>query len=60
MSATVLICLPFGLATLMTLIDPKYMAPLFTKTAGHVLIGVCVTSMGLGALILRRIVNVRY
>jgi len=56
----VLICLPFGLATLMTLIDPKYMAPLFTKTAGHVLIGVCVTSMGLGALILRRIVNVRY
>jgi tight adherence protein B len=60
MSATVLICLPFGLATLMTLIDPRYMAPLFTKTAGHVLIGVCVTSMGLGALILRRIVNVRY
>ena len=60
MSATVLICLPFGLATLMTLIDPKYMAPLFTTTAGHVLIGVCVTSMGLGALILRRIVNVRY
>jgi tight adherence protein B len=60
MSATVLICLPFGLATLMTLISPSYMAPLFQTSGGHILIGVCVSSMTLGALALKRIVNVRY
>lgn len=60
MSATVLICLPFGLATLMTLIDPPYMKPLFTTTGGHLLMGVCIGSMTLGALVLKRIVNVRF
>jgi tight adherence protein B len=60
MSATILICLPIGLTGLMTLISPKYMAPLFTKSAGHVLIGLCLASMTLGALFLKKIVNVRY
>jgi tight adherence protein B len=60
LSATVLISLPFGLAALMTLISPAYMKPLFTTSAGHVLMIVCVTSMAIGALVLKRIVNVRY
>jgi tight adherence protein B len=60
MSATILICLPIGLTGLMTLISPKYMAPLFTKSAGHVMIGLCLASMTLGALFLKKIVNVRY
>jgi tight adherence protein B len=60
LSATVLISLPFGLAALMTLISPAYMKPLFTTSAGHVLIIVCLTSMTIGALVLKRIVNVRY
>ena len=60
MSATILICLPIGLTGLMTLISPRYMAPLFTKSAGHVLIGLCLASMTLGALFLKKIVNVRY
>lgn len=60
MSATILISLPFGLAFLMTLISPTYMAPFYKSSTGHVLIVVCVTSMGIGALLLKRIVNVRY
>jgi tight adherence protein B len=60
MSATVLVCLPFGLATLMTLINPSYMAPLFQTAAGHILLGVCVGSMTVGGLFLKKIVNVRY
>jgi tight adherence protein B len=60
MSASILICLPIGLTGLMTLISPKYMAPLFTKSAGHVLIGLCLASMTMGALFLKKIVNVRY
>jgi tight adherence protein B len=60
MSAGILICLPIGLAGLMTLISPHYMAPFFTTSAGHMLTAVCLTSMGIGALVLKKIVNVRY
>jgi tight adherence protein B len=60
MSATVLVALPIGLGALMTLLSPEYMAPLYTTSSGHVLIGVCLTSMAIGALFLKRIVSVRY
>lgn len=60
LSATVLICLPFGLAGLMTLISPKYMSPFLKTSTGHVLIVFCLVSMTIGALLLKRIVNVRY
>ena len=60
MSATVLTALPFGLALLMTLISPTYMAPFYKTSTGHVLIGFCLVSMTIGALLLKRIVNVRY
>jgi tight adherence protein B len=60
MSATILICLPFGLAALMTLISPKYMSPFIETSTGHVLIIFCLGSMTIGALLLKRIVNVRY
>jgi tight adherence protein B len=60
MSATVLICLPFGLAVLMTAISPSYMAPFYNTSKGHVLIGFCLVSMTIGGLFLKRIVNVRF
>jgi tight adherence protein B len=60
MSAAILIALPFGLALLMTAISPTYMAPLYKTTAGHVLMVGCVVSMGIGALFLKKIVNVRF
>jgi tight adherence protein B len=60
MSATILICLPFGLAALMTLISPTYMAPMYQTSTGQFLVGICVASMMIGALFLRKIVNVRY
>lgn len=60
MSATILTCLPFGLAALITLISPSYMAPFLKTSTGHVLIAFCLVSMAIGALLLKRIVNVRY
>ena len=60
MSAAVLTALPFGLAALMTLISPSYMAPFYKTSTGHVLIGFCLVSMTIGALLLKRIVNVRF
>lgn len=60
MSAMVLTALPFGLAALMTLISPSYMAPFYKTSTGHILIGFCLVSMTIGALLLKRIVNVRF
>jgi tight adherence protein B len=60
MSAAVLTALPFGLAALMTLISPSYMAPFYKTSTGHILIGFCLVSMTIGALLLKRIVNVRF
>jgi tight adherence protein B len=60
MSAMILISLPFGLVMIMSLINPSYMAPLFTTSVGHVLIAMCLVSMTIGSLILKRIVSVGY
>jgi tight adherence protein B len=60
MSAAILISLPFGLALLMTAISPTYMAPLYKTSVGQVLMVGCVVSMGIGALFLKKIVNVRF
>ena len=59
-SATILICLPFALAALMTAINPSYMAPFYQTSTGQFLMGFCIASMAVGGLILKRIVNVRY
>jgi Flp pilus assembly protein TadB/Mg-chelatase subunit ChlD len=60
MSAIVLVLMPIGLAGLMTLISPSYMTPLYTTTGGHILMVLCLTSIAVGGLLLKRIVSVRY
>jgi tight adherence protein B len=56
----VLVVMPMGLAALMTLISPSYMKPLYTTSGGHILMGLCLMSIAVGGLILKRIVSVRY
>ena len=56
-SAYVLIALPIFLAMLMTAINASYMSPLFTTSAGHMLIIVGLVAMTIGSLILRKIVG---
>jgi tight adherence protein B len=60
MSAIILVSLPFGLAALMTLISPRYMKPFYTTSTGQTLIVICLISMSIGGLILKKIVSVRY
>jgi tight adherence protein B len=59
MSAYVLIGLPFFLAGAMTLINRSFMRPLWEKHAGHVMIGVGLTMMCIGSVILKKIVSFR-
>jgi Flp pilus assembly protein TadB len=60
MSAIALVAMPIALAGLMTVISPSYMTPLYTSSGGHILIAVCLTSMAIGSLFLKRIVSVRF
>jgi tight adherence protein B len=56
-SAVVLVALPFVAALGLTAVSPDYMTPLFTSSTGRTLIAVSLVMMGLGALILKRIVS---
>jgi Flp pilus assembly protein TadB len=44
----------------MILISPSFSAPIYTAWGGHILIAMCLTSLAIGGLILKRIVSVRY
>jgi tight adherence protein B len=57
MSAYVLVGLPFLLCGALTLINPDYMAPLFQTSSGHKMIVVSLVMMGVGSLLLKKIVS---
>jgi tight adherence protein B len=59
-SAYVLIALPFFVATMLTLLNAEYMRPLWHTSTGHKLIIIMFVMIGIGSLILRKIVNFRY
>jgi tight adherence protein B len=59
LSARVLLGMPFVLAGILTLINHGYMAPLYTTGVGHVLIGIALVMMSIGALVLQRLVKPR-
>ena len=59
-SAYVLIGLPFFVAMMLTLLNSEYMRPLWHTGTGHKLIITMFVMIGIGALILRKIVNFRY
>ncbi len=57
MSAYVLVGLPFFIALAITITNPNYMSPLYHTGAGHMLIAGGLLMMGIGALILNKIVS---
>jgi tight adherence protein B len=57
MSAYVLIGLPFFIAAMLTLLNADYMSPLYGTHMGHMLIILGLVMMGVGSLILKKIVS---
>jgi tight adherence protein B len=57
MSAYVLMALPIGLAAALTAMNPEYMAPMYTTGLGHAMIASGLVMMGIGGVVLRRIVS---
>ncbi len=59
-SAYVLVGMPFFIGAALAAINWKYLSPLFTTSAGHVMLMVGLVMIGIGTLILRKLVNFRY
>ena len=59
MSAYTLIGIPFFLAGVITLVNRHYMHPLYYSHTGHILILIGLVMMGIGSLILKKIVSFR-
>jgi tight adherence protein B len=59
-SAYVLVGLPFFVALMLTALNSEYMRPLWHTSTGHKLIITMFVMIGIGSLVLRKIVNFRY
>jgi tight adherence protein B len=57
MSAYVLAGLPFFILLAITALNPEYMSPLYNTPTGHKLIALGLVMIGVGSLILKRIVS---
>jgi tight adherence protein B len=59
-SAYVLVAMPFFIGLALSAINFTYIKPLFTTSAGHIMFGTGLALIGIGTLILRKMVNFRY
>jgi tight adherence protein B len=59
MSAYVLLAMPVFMATVITIMSPDYMKPMFTTGTGHILLGAGALSMLLGYFACMKVVNVK-
>jgi len=59
MSAYVLVALPFFLATVVTILNPVYMAPLYHTSLGQKLLATGVVMLTIGSLMLKKIASFR-
>jgi len=59
MSRWVVSLLPVGLLALLTLINPEYMAPLYSNSAGRILLLVAAVMVVSGSIVIRKIVDIQ-
>ena len=58
MSALVLLALPFVILLLLLLVNPEYVSELFVDPIGRTLSGIALVMMGLGIVVMRRMINI--
>lgn len=59
LSAIILTTLPFGVAVVVNLVNPSFMAPLWTDPTGLRMVGTALFMMALGVLWMRSIISIR-
>ncbi len=57
-SGIIITLLPFGLAGVLEVISPSYFGPMLTETLGHILLGVGIFSIAIGAAGIQKIVKI--
>ncbi|SJZ44495.1 tight adherence protein B [Selenihalanaerobacter shriftii] len=58
-SGIIVSSLPIGLGILLSIINPEYMLPLFTHPLGKMMLGLAVISQLLGAVLIKKIINIK-
>jgi tight adherence protein B len=59
-SAYILIAMPFGIVAMLLVASPSYMNPMFSHPLGWVLIGASFVLMAIGALWMRKIIDLKF
>jgi tight adherence protein B len=59
-SAAVIGCLPPGVGTLLSFVNPHYLMPMFTDPRGHVMLASGAGIMTLGILVMRKMINFKF
>jgi tight adherence protein B len=57
-SGIIITLLPFGLAGVLEVISPSYFGPMLSETLGHVLLGIGIFSIAIGAAAIQKIVKI--
>ncbi|QAU33450.1 type II secretion system F family protein [Janthinobacterium sp. 17J80-10] len=60
LSAWILVIMPFALGAIMNIVNPGFMAPLWTDPIGIAIVKYMLTLMFFGVLIMRKIIKIRY
>jgi len=59
-SAGVIACLPPGVGTLLSFVNPHYLAPMFSDPRGHMMLGAGAVIMTTGILVMRKMINFKF
>jgi tight adherence protein B len=59
-SAAVIGCMPFGVAALLSVVNPRYLTVMFTDPRGHLLLGAGAVIMTTGTLVMRKMINFKF
>jgi tight adherence protein B len=57
-SGIIITLLPFGLAGVLEVLSPSYFGPMLTENLGHILLGVGIFSIAVGAALIQKIVKI--
>ncbi len=57
-SGIIITLLPFGLAGVLEMLSPSYFGPMLTETLGHILLGIGIFSIAIGAAAIQKIVKI--
>jgi tight adherence protein B len=59
-SAGVIGCLPPGVGGLLSVVNPKYLLPMFTDPRGHMMLAAAAVIMTMGILVMKKMINFKF